>query len=47
MNISAIGFAPMVNTIPRLHDHNEYINTDTYMTGIGVYEKIILQLGNV
>lgn len=47
MNISAIGFAPMSNTIPKLHDHNEYINAATYLAGIGVYEKIILNLGNV
>lgn len=46
MNISAIGFAPLLNTIPKLHDHNEYINADTYLRGIEIYEKIITNLAN-
>lgn len=46
MNISAIGFTPLVNTISRPHDHNEYLNADTYLDGIRTYVKIISSLGN-
>lgn len=47
LNISAIGFAPMINTEIRVHDHNEYLNADTYLKGIEVYQKIIPNLANV
>lgn len=47
LNISAIGFSPLSKTIPKLHDHNEYLNADVYLKGIKIYEKIIVSLGNV
>lgn len=47
MDIPAIGFSPLTNTVPRLHDHNEYLNADVYLAGIEVYKKIIPSLGNV
>lgn len=47
MNISAIGFSPQPNTIPMLHDHNEYLNAAVYLKGIEIYEKIISNLANV
>lgn len=47
LNISAIGFAPLVNTTEKAHDHDEYLNANTYLAGIGVYEKLIENLGNV
>lgn len=47
MDIPAIGFSPLTNTVPRLHDHNEYLNADVYLAGIEVYKLIIPSLGNV
>lgn len=29
-----------------LHEHNEYINADTYLKGIEIYERIIETMGN-
>lgn len=46
-NISAIGFAPMINTVSRAHDHNEYLNADVYLNGIEVYKKVIPNIANV
>lgn len=37
----------MTNTIPLLHDHNEYLNAVTYLKGIEIYEKIIANLASV
>lgn len=42
-----MGFAPIVNTTLRAHDHNEYMNVEVYLFGIEVYEKLIPGLGNV
>ncbi|CAH9125978.1 unnamed protein product [Cuscuta epithymum] len=39
--IPAIGFSPMANTPILLHDHNEFLNKDEYLKGIGVYKSII------
>lgn len=47
VGIPALGFSPMPNTIPRLHNHDEYLNAETYLEGIQVYKKIISNLGNV
>lgn len=47
LKIPAIGFSPMINTIPRAHDNNEYLNADTYLTGIEIYKSIILNLDKV
>jgi len=47
LGIPALGFSPMPNTIPKLHDHNEYINAGTYLKGIDAYKKIIINLSNV
>lgn len=46
-NIPALGFSPMPNTIPRAHNHDEYLNANTYLEGIEVYKKIITNLANV
>ncbi|XP_031625420.1 aminoacylase-1A-like [Contarinia nasturtii] len=47
LGIAALGFSPMPNTIPKLHEHNEYINAGTYLKGIDAYKKIIVNLGNL
>lgn len=37
-----------MNNIPiLLHDHDEYIPAETYLTGIQIYTKIIPKLANV
>ncbi|CAA0837000.1 Peptidase M20/M25/M40 family protein [Striga hermonthica] len=41
VGVPAIGFSPMANTPILLHDHNEFLNKDEYLRGIGVYESII------
>lgn len=46
MNIPAIGFSPLVDTVTKMHDHDEYINADVYLAGIEVYQKIIPSLGD-
>lgn len=47
LNLPAIGFAPLLNTTYRFHDHNEYVNADVYLKGIEIYEKIIPSIANV
>jgi aminoacylase len=44
--IPAIGFSPMINTPILLHDHNEFINEKTFLNGIDIYEKLIVDLAN-
>eukprot|EP00050_Salpingoeca_kvevrii_P011550 m.16220 g.16220 ORF g.16220 m.16220 type:complete len:456 (+) comp3484_c0_seq1:29-1396(+) len=39
--IPAIGFSPMNNTPILLHDHNEFLNEQTYLRGIEIYNVII------
>ncbi|KAH6835971.1 Peptidase M20/M25/M40 family protein [Perilla frutescens var. hirtella] len=41
LGLPAIGFSPMANTPILLHDHNEFLNKDEYLRGIGIYESII------
>lgn len=43
----AIGFSPINNTPVLLHDHNEFLNERVFMTGVGIYEKLIARLANV
>lgn len=47
LNISAIGFAPLVNTVGKAHDHDEYLNANVYLAGIEVYKRLITNLANV
>jgi len=37
----------MNNTPVLLHDHDEFINADTYLKGVEIYQKIIENLTNV
>lgn len=46
-NIPALGFSPLNNVPVLLHDHDEYVKADTYLTGIQIYKKIIPNLANV
>ncbi|XP_017017485.1 aminoacylase-1 [Drosophila kikkawai] len=43
----AIGFSPIINTTVRIHDHDEFLQADTYLNGIAVYKKIIRNLAEV
>uniref|UniRef100_A0A3Q3EKH7 N-acyl-aliphatic-L-amino acid amidohydrolase n=1 Tax=Kryptolebias marmoratus TaxID=37003 RepID=A0A3Q3EKH7_KRYMA len=47
LGIPAIGFSPMNRTPILLHDHNEYLNEQVFLKGIGVYEALIPALTNV
>ncbi|KAM3877704.1 aminoacylase-1-like [Diretmus argenteus] len=47
LGIPAIGFSPMNRTPILLHDHNEYLNEQVFLNGIGVYEKLIPALASV
>lgn len=42
-----IGFSPMNNTPILLHDHNEFLNEEVFLRGIGIYYEIIPALANV
>ncbi|KNC28371.1 hypothetical protein FF38_01389 [Lucilia cuprina] len=46
VGIPALGFSPMNNTPVLLHDHDEFIQADTYLQGIEIYKKIIANLAN-
>lgn len=47
LNIPAIGFSPIIQTPILLHDHNEFLTADMYLTGIGIWKEIILKVANV
>lgn len=46
IGIPALGFSPINNTPILLHDHNEFLQADTYLRGIEIYKKVIEGLGN-
>ncbi|TKS71374.1 Aminoacylase-1A [Collichthys lucidus] len=47
VGIPAIGFSPMNRTPILLHDHNEYLNEQVFLKGIGVFERLISALASV
>lgn len=47
LNIPAVGFSPIINTPVLLHDHNEFLNADMYLTGIEIWKEILLKVANV
>ncbi|CAJ1380270.1 unnamed protein product [Effrenium voratum] len=46
LGIPALGFSPMKNCPILLHEHNEYIPIDTYLSGIEVYVGLIESLAS-
>lgn len=46
LGIPALGFSPMNFTPVLLHDHDEFIKAETYLTGIKIYKKIIPKVVN-
>ncbi|KAF5287544.1 hypothetical protein FQR65_LT12215 [Abscondita terminalis] len=46
LGISALGYSPICDTPVLLHDHDEYLNVDVFLKGIGIYVKLITALAN-
>ncbi|XP_066146010.1 aminoacylase-1-like isoform X2 [Euwallacea fornicatus] len=47
LGVPAIGFSPINNTPVLLHDHNEYLNKDVFVEGVGIYYKLLRAIANV
>ncbi|XP_066248195.1 aminoacylase-1-like isoform X2 [Euwallacea similis] len=47
LGVPAIGFSPINNTPVLLHDHNEYLNKDVFVEGVGIYYKLLEAIANV
>ncbi|KAF2893961.1 hypothetical protein ILUMI_12211 [Ignelater luminosus] len=47
VNIPGLGFAPMNHTPVLAHAHDEYLNKDIFLRGIGIYYKVIPAVANV
>ncbi|XP_014294163.1 aminoacylase-1 [Halyomorpha halys] len=47
VGVPAVGFSPFNNTPLRLHDNDEFINKNIFLTGISIYEKLIRNVANV
>jgi aminoacylase len=47
VGIPALGFSPINNTPVLLHEHDEYLQEDVFLQGIGIYAKIISALADV
>jgi len=47
MGIPVLGFSPINKTEECYHDHNEYLNRDTFLKGIEIYTKIIPSVAKV
>ena len=45
--IPSFGFSPMPNTPILLHDHDEFLNEETFLRGIDIFEDIIETVANV
>ncbi|XP_037031210.1 aminoacylase-1A-like [Bradysia coprophila] len=46
-NIPAFGFNTMMNTPRLLHDHDEFVYADVYLTSIDTYKRVISNLGDI
>ncbi|XP_030021926.2 aminoacylase-1 [Manduca sexta] len=47
IGIPALGFSPMSNTTPGLHEHDEHLSIETFLRGITIYESLIPAVANV
>ncbi|KOB65554.1 Aminoacylase-1, partial [Operophtera brumata] len=45
--IPALGFSPMSNTEPGLHEHDERLKLDVFLRGIQIYEALVPAIANV
>jgi acetylornithine deacetylase/succinyl-diaminopimelate desuccinylase-like protein len=46
-NYTALGFSPLPKTEPLQHQDNEFMNENTFLKGILVYEKLLPRLTSV
>lgn len=46
VGLPSYGISPFPNTPILLHDHNEFLNSQTYLHGIVFYEKVLQRLGS-
>eukprot|EP00808_Paulinella_micropora_P014484 g2978.t1 len=44
--LPVIGFSPMNHTPTLLHDHDERLHANVYLTGIGIYQQLITALAD-
>lgn len=47
LNIPAVSFSPMNDTLPRAHADNEYLNKRVFLRGINIMMKIVESVANV
>lgn len=47
VGIPALGFSPINNTPILLHDHNEYLNKDTFLNGINIYCEVLKHVAHL
>ena len=47
LGLPAFGFSPLAGSEVMLHEHNEYVDTEVFLRGVPIYEKIILDLASV
>ncbi|XP_051168209.1 aminoacylase-1-like [Leptopilina boulardi] len=47
LGIPALGFTPLGNTTALAHANNEYVNSNDFLKGIKILEKILLKVANV
>ncbi|PSN50997.1 hypothetical protein C0J52_08597 [Blattella germanica] len=47
VGIPVLGFAPMINTQVRMHDHDEYLNEQVFLRGIDIYSHLIPAIANL
>ncbi|KAH8241931.1 hypothetical protein KR038_000775, partial [Drosophila bunnanda] len=46
VGIPALGFSPINHTPVLLHDHDEFLQAETYLKGVQIYQKIIASVAN-
>jgi aminoacylase len=47
LGIPGFGFSPMNNTPVLLHDHDEFLNENTFLRGIEIYVALLEKLTNL
>jgi aminoacylase len=47
IGIPGFGFTPFNNTPILLHDHNEFINVKTFLKGLDIMYKLVVDLANM
>ncbi|XP_031625181.1 aminoacylase-1-like [Contarinia nasturtii] len=47
VDIPVIGFSPMNHTPVLLHEHDEFIKASTYLDGIEIYKKLLIEIANL